>query len=66
MKKVFISFLIIYCCFGFAFSQTKPSKFVGAYQWCPFPCETIKLNSDFTFNYLLDGDLFNKERNVGF
>lgn len=65
MKIIFALLLVIFCFAGFAFSQTKPSKIVGVYQWCPFPCQTIKLNADFTFDYLLDGDLFNNERAKG-
>ena len=46
-------------------SQNNSSKIAGAYQFCPFPCETYKINADFTFDYLLDGDLFNNERTKG-
>jgi hypothetical protein len=37
----------------------------GAYQDCPFHCRTIRINSDFTFEYRLDGDLHNNERYRG-
>ncbi len=37
----------------------------GVYKQCPFACRFIKINRDFTFEQLLDGDLFNNERTKG-
>lgn len=65
MNKFLFLVLIFFLFVSQLFSQNIPQKIAGAYQWCPFPCETIKLNQDFTFDYLLDGDLFNNERTKG-
>lgn len=46
-------------------SQPNPSKITGAYQFCPFHCEVYKINSDGTFDYLIDGDLYNDQRTEG-
>ena len=62
MKKALFLILIFTCSI---YSQINSSEIAGAYQWCPFPCETYKINTDFTFDYLLDGDLFNNERAKG-
>ncbi|MCY7346384.1 MAG: hypothetical protein LH614_09225 [Pyrinomonadaceae bacterium] len=37
----------------------------GVFKQCPFACRFIKINRDFTFEQLLDGDLFNHERTKG-
>ena len=37
----------------------------GVFKQCPFACRFIKINRDFTFEQLLDGDLFNNERTKG-
>lgn len=47
------------------FAQLQQSSIAGAFQWCPFHCETFKINRDFTFEYLVYGDLFNNERTSG-
>lgn len=65
MRWFFLLFNIILFAVNSNYSQNTLSKFDGAYQWCPFPCETYKINADFTFDYLLDGDLFNNERAKG-
>jgi hypothetical protein len=44
-------------------AQSK--NFYGAYQDCPFACETIQINPDFTFVHRLNGDLFNDIRTKG-
>ena len=46
-----------------AFAQ-QPTIF-GVYQDCPFHCRTIKINPDHTFEYRLNGDLYNDERYKG-
>lgn len=46
-----------------ALAQSK--SFYGAYQNCPFACETIQINPDFTFVHQLDGDLYNDLRTKG-
>lgn len=63
-KPLFLVFTILLFALQ-SFAQNDARKIAGAYQWCPFECETIKLNEDFTFDYLLDGDLFNNERTSG-
>lgn len=65
MKVINLAVLLLAVCFITVTAQQKPSKIAGAYQWCPFPCETIKINDDFTFDYHLHGDLFNNERTKG-
>jgi hypothetical protein len=45
------------------FSQSK--NIYGAYLRCEFVCTAIKINPDFTFEHLLDGDLFNGKRTNG-
>jgi hypothetical protein len=37
----------------------------GVFKQCPFACRFIKINRDFTFEQLLDGDLFNNQRTKG-
>ena len=44
-------------------SQSK--NIYGAYLRCEFVCTAIKINPDFTFYHLLDGDLFNGKRTKG-
>jgi hypothetical protein len=46
-------------------SSAQSSSIFGAYQDCPFYCRTIKINPDFTFEHVSDGDLFNDERIKG-
>ena len=43
----------------------QSESFYGAYQNCPFGCETIQINPDGTFVHQLDGDLFNDRRTKG-
>ena len=64
MKKILLLFSILLFVSN-VFTQYDAEKLAGVYQWCPFHCETIKLNNDFTFDYLLDGDLFNNQRTKG-
>ena len=64
MKKILLLAVSLIFVSSF-FAQYDSRKLAGTYQYCPFPCETIKLNEDFTFDYLLDGDLFNNERTKG-
>jgi len=65
MRIIFLLIVLVAISFTNAFSQHDPSKIAGAYQWCPFPCGTFKINSDFTFNYNVNGDLFNNETTEG-
>ena len=37
----------------------------GVYKYCAFACRFLKINPDFTFEQLLDGDLFNNQRTEG-
>lgn len=37
----------------------------GAYQDCPFHCRTIRINPNHTFEYRLNGDLYNDQRYKG-
>ncbi len=37
----------------------------GVFKQCPFGCRFIKINRDFTFEQLLDGDLYNNQRTKG-
>lgn len=46
-------------------SSAQSSSIYGAYQDCPFYCRTIRINRDYTFEYVSDGDLFNDERIKG-
>jgi hypothetical protein len=39
--------------------SAQSKKIYGAYQDCPFHCRTIRINPDFTFDYRLEGDLYN-------
>lgn len=67
MTKVTILFLFILlavCQFS-VYSQKPAEKIAGVYQFCPFHCEAYRLNTDFTFDYLIDGDLYNDERSSG-
>lgn len=65
MKKLFVSSFLTLFFIVQGFSQGNLSKIVGIYQYCDFPCRTIKLNADFTFDTLLSGDLFNNLRAKG-
>src|ERR1035437_5630177 len=40
-------------------------KILGVYGQCPFACRYIQINSDHTFEELLNGDMFNNERKKG-
>ena len=64
MKKILFLFVILIFSSNI-FAEYDSETLAGTYQWCPFHCETIKLNKDFTFDYLLDGDLFNNQRTKG-
>lgn len=55
--------VLLFTCTPYGSAQS-PSIY-GAYQNCPFHCETIKINQNFTFEYRLYGDLFNDERVKG-
>ncbi len=59
MNKFLFSFSVILLLFGQVFSQNNAQKFVGIYKDCPFHCTIYKLNSDFTFEYLSVGDIYN-------
>jgi hypothetical protein len=56
--------LLLSLAFVVRISAQSPSIY-GAYQVCPFHCWTIKINRDSTFEYRLNGDLFNDERYKG-
>src|SRR5215475_11651965 len=65
MKKALITFAlaVLFACSSQSYGQYL--AIYGAYQDCPFHCRTIRINADFTFEYRLDGDLFNDERYKG-
>ncbi len=66
MKKLYLSVLIVLVSGIFVFSQKKSKSPVGVYESCVVDvCQTVKINSDFTFDYLIYGDLFNNEGNRG-
>ncbi len=60
-----ISVLLILFVFGGVQVLAQSKSLYGAYQDCPFACETIQINSDFTFVHRLNGDLFNDIRTKG-
>lgn len=62
MPARLISLLIV--CSGLTGCLQNRAIF-GAYQDCPFACLTIQIKPDHTFDYRLDGDLFNDERYRG-
>lgn len=60
MKEFFLTTLFVFASSFFCYGQkTLPKNFVGVFQWCPFHCETVKLNADFTFEYFVYGDMRN-------
>lgn len=58
-----VALALLLACFSQSYAQS--ASIYGAYQDCPFHCQTIKINPDFTFEYRLDGDLYNDERYRG-
>ena len=46
-------------------ARAQSSSIFGVYGQCSMVCRYIKINSDFTFEELLDGDLFNGQRKKG-
>ncbi len=63
LVAITVALSILLLCVSHSFAQS-PSIY-GAYQDCPFHCGTIKINPDFTFEYRLNGDLYNDERYKG-
>jgi len=60
LKLLFLaSFLVSVPCLA------RSQSIYGAYQDCPFHCRTIKINADRTFEYRLNGDLYNDQRYEG-
>lgn len=43
----------------------QSNSIFGVYKQCPFGCRFIKINHDFTFEELLNGDLYNNKRSKG-
>jgi len=46
-------------------ARAQSSGIFGVYGQCNMACRYIRINSDFTFEELLDGDLFNGQRKNG-
>ena len=65
MRCQVLCFFVLLVSTVIAASAQKPVEKARIFQWCPFHCETIRINTDFTFDYLLDGDLYNMERTSG-
>jgi hypothetical protein len=49
----------------FSPAAAQAQSIYGSYQDCPFHCRTIRINPDHTFEYRLNGDLYNDERHKG-
>jgi hypothetical protein len=64
MRIIYGALLVTLFLYNNSISQ-QPKDVAGTYQWCPFPCVTVRINTDFTFDYLLDGDLYNKQKSRG-
>lgn len=60
-------FIVILCSLfcTFLLGQNKVSDVVGVYQFCPYECESIKINADFTFNYFIEGHIGSARRTKG-
>ena len=65
MKLVAITVTLSILLFCVSYSSAQSPSIYGAYQDCPFHCRTIRINPDFTFEYRLNGDLYNDERYKG-
>lgn len=63
-RKLNAIILFVFCGFPSPVDAQTDSIY-GAYQVCDFACQTIRINPDFTFEYRLDGDLYNDERHRG-
>ena len=63
LLKLFAFFLLLVANGTQVLSQSK--NIYGTYLRCGFVCTAIKINLDFTFDHLLDGDLFNGKRTKG-
>lgn len=61
--KASIFLIILALCVPPCLAQSQ--KIFGAYLHCEFVCTALKINSDFTFEHLLDGDLFDNKRTKG-
>ncbi|MDT4954716.1 MAG: hypothetical protein QOJ02_2854 [Acidobacteriota bacterium] len=65
MKLVAITVALSILLICISHSSAQSPSIYGAYRDCPFHCRTIKINPDFTFEYRLDGDLYNDKRYKG-
>lgn len=55
MKRILILFLFILALNCSVNAQKPlPKNFAGIYQWCFVRCETIKINQDYTFEFLFE------------
>lgn len=55
MKRILVFVLCFFALVNTGKSQNSlPKNFVGIYQWCFVRCETIKINNDFTFEFLFE------------
>jgi hypothetical protein len=64
LLKLLALFLVLLAVNGLqALAQSK--SVFGVYKHCAFTCRFLKINPDFTFEQLLDGDLFNNQRTEG-
>lgn len=53
------TFILVVGLLSPALGISQESSIYGTYQICPFHCLTININSDHTFVYRLNGDLYN-------
>ncbi len=65
MKNLCFIFLLGFIFCTFSFGQNKVSEIVGTYQFCPYECESIKINADFTFDYFIEGHIGSSKRTKG-
>jgi len=65
MKRMTSTLLVVAFSFSTLARVGPPRSIYGVYQTCPFHCRTIKINSNHTFEYRLNGDLYHDERYKG-
>lgn len=52
MKKAIFITSFILLSFNLTYSQIKTEEISGVYQWCSVHCEVVKINEDFTVEYM--------------
>ncbi len=64
MRNLLLIFLLV--SFSFVvFGQSKSEGVIGTYRVCPYECEFIKFNKDFTFEYFREAHILPKQRTKG-